>query len=172
MRLGWVWIILLNVRVTRARQRRNSLFPLWVDVTVLQRLLDFDTSTVGRWMEDEGSLTGVESYLWMRRTCIGSALIKTPLTVEEEYGPHPLQGFPPLQSRPEFTNETRLGAPIQDQAVPYCAYKQIKSFHRGQITDKNYDFIDHYFSKSLVNHVEEKQWRKRPNNRWKKQICH
>lgn len=41
-----------------------------------------------------------------------------------------------------------------------------KSFRRGQATDKN------YFSKSLVNHVEEKQWRKPPKNRWKRQICH
>lgn len=84
----------------------------------------------------------------MRRTCIGCALIKTPLTVEEEYGPHPLRGFPPLQSRPEFTNETRLGAPIHDQAVPYCAHKQKKSFQRGQATDKNYDFIYNYFGQS------------------------
>lgn len=54
---------MLNVRVTRARQRRNSLFPPWVDVAVLQRLLDFDTRSVGQWMEDEGSVTGVVSYL-------------------------------------------------------------------------------------------------------------
>lgn len=48
---------------THSRQQRNSLFPLLFDVTVLPYLLDAYSSTVGRWMEDEGSLTGVESYL-------------------------------------------------------------------------------------------------------------
>ncbi len=156
------------------RQQRNSLFPLQFDGTVLPCLLDIDTSTVGRWMVDEGSLTGVESYLWMRRTCIGCALIKTPLTVEEEYGPHPLRGFPPLQSRPEFTNETRLGALIRDQAAtyPYCADKQIKQFQSRQAININYDFIDDNFSKSLVNRFEDRRWRTPPFRRWKRQICH
>lgn len=52
-------IMALNVR----RDVHQAEEELLVPSTVLPCLLDVDTSTVGWWMEDEGSLTGVESYL-------------------------------------------------------------------------------------------------------------